>query len=133
MGWGTCWGEPFRAGGVNRISGSTAGGTVTGAGDLAGGLVGWNNGPISSSHATGDVIGGFHWVGGLVGTNFGDGGVNRISGSTAARHRDRHRLLCRWIGRMEQRPDQQQPCHQGRDGCPAGWGACWDEQWSQGR
>ena len=71
------------AGGVNRISGSTAGGTVIGAGDIAGGLVGWNNGPISSSHATGDVYGG-HQVGGLVGSNQGDGGVNRISGSTAA-------------------------------------------------
>ena len=44
-------------GGVNRISGSTAGGAVTGAGNLVGGLVGWNNGPISSSHATGDVSG----------------------------------------------------------------------------
>ena len=42
-------------GGVNRISGSTAGGAVTGTGNLVGGLVGWNNAPISSSHATGDV------------------------------------------------------------------------------
>ena len=45
------------AGGVNRISGSTASGTVTGAagldGGLVGGLVGWNNGPIIDSHATG--------------------------------------------------------------------------------
>ena len=42
------------AGGVNRISGSTAGGAVTGTGNLVGGLVGWNNGPIIDSHATGD-------------------------------------------------------------------------------
>ena len=74
------------AGGVNRISGSTAGGAVTGTGNLVGGLVGglvgWNNGPIIDSHATGNVNGG-NWVGGLVGSNFGSGGVNRISGSTA--------------------------------------------------
>ena len=69
------------AGGVNRISGNTAGGVVTGT-DLVGGLVGWNNGPIIDSHATGNVNGG-NWVGGLVGSNFGFGGVNRISGSTA--------------------------------------------------
>ena len=71
------------AGGVNRISGSTAGGAVTGTGSPVGGLVGWNNGPISSSHATGDVSGS-SYVGGLVGENSGAGGVNRISGSTAA-------------------------------------------------
>ena len=59
------------AGGVNRISGSTAGGAVTGTGDFVGGLVGRNNGPISDSHATGDVNGG-NWVGGLVGTNYDD-------------------------------------------------------------
>ena len=70
------------AGGVNRISGSTAGGAVTGTGNLVGGLVGFNDGPISSSHATGDVNGG-KWVGGLVGSNNGAGGVNWISGSTA--------------------------------------------------
>ena len=70
------------AGGVNRISGSTAGGAVTGTGNLVGGLVGWNNGPIIDSHATGNVNGG-NWVGGLVGSNFGAGGVNSISGSTA--------------------------------------------------
>ena len=75
-------GSNFGSGGVNRISGSTAGGAVTGTGNLVGGLVGWNNGPISSSHATGDVDG-VRWVGGLVGSNFGAGGVNRISGSTA--------------------------------------------------
>ena len=71
------------AGGVNRISGSTAGGAVTGTGSPVGGLVGWNNGPISSSHATGDVSGSAY-VGGLVGENSGAVGVNRISGSTAA-------------------------------------------------
>ena len=70
------------AGGVG-ISGSTAGGAVTGTGSPVGGLVGWNNGPISSSHATGDVSGS-SYVGGLVGENSGAGGVNRISGSTAA-------------------------------------------------
>ena len=71
------------AGGINRISGSTAGGAVTGTGDLAGGLVGLNNGPISDSHAIGDVSG-VGRVGGLVGSNDGAGGINRISGSTAA-------------------------------------------------
>ena len=83
------------AGGVNRISGSTAGGAVTGTGNLVGGLVGFNDGPISSSHATGDVNGG-KWVGGLVGSNYEAGGtyqesriykyggVNKISGSTAS-------------------------------------------------
>ena len=75
-------GSNFGAGGVNRISGSTAGGAVTGTGNLVGGLVGFNNGPISSSHATGDVDGATY-VGGLVGSNGGAGGVNRISGSTA--------------------------------------------------
>ena len=177
-------GASLGAGGVNRISGSTAGGTVTGAGDLAGGLVGWNNGPISSSHATGDVIGG-HWVGGLVGSNFGAGGVNRISGSTAggtvtgtgyyvgglvgwnsgpisSSHATRDVMgaqqvgglvgsnngargvnrisgstaggtvtgtgdLGRWIGRMEQRPDHRQPRHWERGGCQPGWGTCWVE------
>ena len=83
------------AGGVNRISGSTASGAVTGTGDLVGGLVGWNNGPIIDSHATGDVSG-VKWVGGLVGSNheaggtyqetriYKYGGVNKISGSTAS-------------------------------------------------
>ena len=83
------------AGGVNRISGSTAGGAVTGK-NRVGGLVGWNDGPISDSHATGNVTGGW-WAGGLVGENLGTGGFpgtggvirisgrfNRISGSTAA-------------------------------------------------
>ena len=78
------------AGGVNRISGSTAGGAVTGTSTFAGGLVGWNNGPISSSHATGDVNG-VQWVGGLVGSNYDDDawngsavGLNTIEGSTAS-------------------------------------------------
>ena len=83
------------AGGVNRISGSAASGAVTGTGDLVGGLVGWNNGPIIDSHATGDVSG-VKWVGGLVGSNYEAGGtyqetriykyggVNKISGSTAS-------------------------------------------------
>ena len=56
---------------------------MTGTGDLAGGLVGLNNGPISDSHAIGDVSG-VGRVGGLVGSNDGAGGINRISGSTAA-------------------------------------------------
>ena len=88
-------GENNGAGGVNRISGSTASGTVTGTADGVGGLAGWNNGPISDSHATGDVSG-VQWVGGLVGLNFEVGGtyeeggiyeyggVNKISGSTAS-------------------------------------------------
>ena len=77
------------AGGVNRISGSTADGVVTSTGDFAGGLVGWNNGPISGSHATGDVSGGSR-VGGLVGSNYDDDAwngravaLNEIEGSTA--------------------------------------------------
>ena len=70
-------------GSVNRISESTAGGAVTGAANLVGGLVGWNNGPISGSHATGNVNG-VQWVGGLVGSNSGGGSVNRISESTAS-------------------------------------------------
>ena len=110
------------AGGVNRISGSTAAGDVTGTGNQVGGLAGWNNAPISGSHATGDVRG-VQSVGGLVGENNGAGGVNRISGSTAAGGRCyRHRQFGRWIGRMEQRPDQQQSCHRGRAWCPMGWG-----------
>ena len=72
----------YEYGGVNRISGSTASGAVTGTGEYVGGLVGWNNGPISSSRATGDVNG-VQRVGGLVGSNTGVQGVNRISGSTA--------------------------------------------------
>ena len=72
----------YKYGGVNKISGSTASGAVTGTSDLVGGLVGWNNGPISSSRATGDVFG-MQGVGGLVGSNAGVQGVNRISGSTA--------------------------------------------------
>ena len=77
------------AGGVNRISGSTAGGAVTGNSDPVGGLVGWNNGPIIDSHATGDVDGAGYF-GGLVGTNYDDHawnglgvGLNAIGGSTA--------------------------------------------------
>ena len=72
----------YEYGGVNKISGSTASGAVTGTGEFVGGLVGWNNGPISSSRATGDVNG-ERRVGGLVGSNTGVQGVNRISGSTA--------------------------------------------------
>ena len=75
-------GRTSGAGGVNRISGSTAGGAVTGTGNLVGGLVGWNNGPISNSHATGDVNG-VTWVGGLVGLNAG-AGVSEISGARPA-------------------------------------------------
>ena len=76
-------GSNYGADGVNRISGSTAGGAVTGTGDLVGGLVGWNNGPISGSRAAGDVNGSAT-VGGLVGSNYGADGVNKISGSTAS-------------------------------------------------
>ena len=83
-------GQNNGAGGVNRISGSTAAGDVTGTGNLVGGLVGWNNGPISSSHATGDVRG-VQWVGGLVGSSYDADawnglavGMNAIGGSTAS-------------------------------------------------
>ena len=63
---------------------------MTSTGNVAGGLVGSNNGPISDSHATGDVSG-VQWVGGLVGSNYDPGlwnsdavGLNTIEGSTAA-------------------------------------------------
>ena len=69
--------------GVSKINGSTAAGDVTGTGNQVGGLAGWNNAPISGSHASGNVKG-VQWVGGLVGQNSGAGGVNKISGSTAA-------------------------------------------------
>ena len=84
-----------QADGSNAISGSTAHGAVTATGTFAGGLVGWNNGPISGSVATGSVTGtafnpidrltGVSYVGGLVGQN-NDAqadGSNAISGSTA--------------------------------------------------
>ena len=124
-GWCHIWvgglvGSNDGAGGVNRISGSTAGGAVTGTGNPVGGLVGFNNGPISSSHATGDVDGSTY-VGGLVGSNSGAGGVNRISGSTAGGAVTGSTDSCRRIGRMEQRPDQRQPCHRGREW----WDICW--------
>ena len=132
------------AGGVNRISGSTASGAVTGTGDYVGGLVGWNNGPIIDSHATGDVSG-VKWVGGLVGSNheaggtyqetriYKYGGVNKISGSTASGAVTGTSEPGRWIGRMEQRPDQQQPCHRGRVWYAGGWRTCGVEHWSPGR
>ena len=118
-------GSNFGSGGVNRISGSTAGGGVTGTGTPVGGLVGFNNGPISSSHATGNVNGS-EYVGGLVGSNSGAGGVNRISGSTAA-GAVTGTEPGRWIGRMEQRPDQRQPCHREREWFRICRGACWVE------
>ena len=55
-------------GGVNTIMRSTASAAVTGTGNNVGGLVGWNNGPISDSHARGSVQG-LHQSGGLVGWN----------------------------------------------------------------
>ena len=73
--------------GLNTIERSTAGGgTVTGAGWYVGGLVGWNNGPISDSDARGPQVRGLGAVGGLVGSNYdqhGDG-TNTISRSTAS-------------------------------------------------
>ena len=113
------------AGGVNRISGSTAGGAVTGT-DRVGGLVGWNNGPISSSHATGDVIG-VKWVGGLVGSNEWSRGRQQDKREHGRRRRDRDQRPGRWIGWMEQRPDQQQPCHREREWFRICRGACWVE------
>ena len=79
-------GQNEGAGGVNRINGSTAAGTVTATGTLVGGLVGLNNGPISDSDARGARVRGLIRVGGLVGQNFsslGDG-ANTISRSTAS-------------------------------------------------
>jgi len=54
------------------ISGTFATGsvTVTGGGNFAGGLVGWNYGTISNSYATGSVSGA-DYVGGLVGLHAG--------------------------------------------------------------
>ena len=74
-----------QADGSNAISGSTARGTVTATGNLVGGLVGWNNGPISDSAALNPSVTGVDWVGGLVGTNTDEqvDGSNAISGSTA--------------------------------------------------
>ena len=74
-----------QADGSNAISGSTASGTVTATGNLVGGLVGWNNGPISDSAALNPSVTGVGWVGGLVGVNTDAqvDGSNTISGSTA--------------------------------------------------
>ena len=57
---------------------STASGTVTTTGSLAGGLVGGNSGPISDSAAFNPSVTGVHSVGGLVGLN-----NNTIDRSTA--------------------------------------------------
>ena len=54
--------------GVNTIMRSTASAAVTATTNSVGGLVGWNNGPISDSHARGSVQG-LHQNGGLVGWN----------------------------------------------------------------
>ncbi len=62
------------ADGTNTIVRSTASANVTATasnGTNTGGLVGWNNGPISDSYARGDVRGGSQ-LGGLVGANYGD-------------------------------------------------------------
>ena len=63
------------ADGVNTISRSTASAAVTATNNWVGGLVGFNNGPISSSHATGDVDGNAY-VGGLVGDNESAGTIS---------------------------------------------------------
>ena len=113
VGWGACWVEQ-RSRGRQQHKRSTAGGAVTGTGNLVGGLVGWNNGPISSSHATGDVDGATY-VGGLVGSNYGADGVNKISDSTAVGGVTGSGDLVGGLDRMEHRPDQQQPCHRDRE------------------
>ena len=55
---------------ANAIVRSRASGDVHAAGSTAGGLVGWNNGPIRDSHA-GGTVGGSGWVGGLIGSSVG--------------------------------------------------------------
>ena len=58
---------------AGAITDSTAKGTVAGARNYVGGLVGWNldNGTITASVAKGAVTGERHYVGGLVGLNGG--------------------------------------------------------------
>ena len=58
-----------QADGSNPIVRSVATGSVTGTSDNVGGLVGWNNGPISDSAARNPSVSGASWVGGLVGVN----------------------------------------------------------------
>ena len=78
------WNDPTVAA-VNAVQGSTASGTVTSLGGLVGGLVGWNNGPISDSDARGTLVKGYWSVGGLVGANNDQHGVsNTIMRSTAS-------------------------------------------------
>ena len=70
---------------ATRSAAAPARGTVTATGNWAGGLVGWNNGPISDSSALDGSVSGAAYVGGLVGQN-NDAqadGSNAISGSTA--------------------------------------------------
>ena len=69
----------------NAIINSTARGTVTTTGSNVGGLVGWNNGPISDSTALNPSVTGAHAVGGLVGSNYDPhaDGTNTIDRSTA--------------------------------------------------
>ena len=71
--------------GDNAIGTSAASGVVTASGDFAGGLVGWNNGPISNSRASANVTG-VNAVGGLVGSNYDEqsDGDNPISESAAS-------------------------------------------------
>ena len=129
-GLGGLLGRTVEPGGVNKISESTAaGGAVTGT-DVVGGLVGWNNGPISNSHATGDVDG-LAFVGGLVGSNGGAGGVNRISGSTppSAPVTGTGDLVGGLVG-WNNGPIQRQPCRRGREWFRKCRRTCGVEQWS---
>ena len=120
------------AGGVNWISGSTAGGAVTGTGNLVGGLVGFNDGPDQQQpchrgREWWEVGWGACWV------EQRSRGRQLDKREHRWRRRDRHRQPGGWIGRMEQRPDQQQPCHRGRGWCHICRGACWVELWSRRR
>ena len=93
--------------GLNAIGGSTAGGAVTGTGSWVGGLVGWNNGPISDSRCprrTKCVALGVSavWSGRTI-TTPGDG-VNTIMRSTchrAAVDRHHHTRSVGWSGENE--------------------------------
>ena len=60
--------------GTNTIDRSISTANVMSDGDNAGGLVGWNNGPIRDSYASGTVQSNTQ-LGGLVGWNFGSGRV----------------------------------------------------------
>ena len=64
----------------NSIRWSTASGAVEARDDFAGGLVGWNNGPISDSDARNPTVKGKSGVGGLVGVSH-PGAITRSTAS----------------------------------------------------